>query len=40
MATKEEGEEIALEIANGNRDINDITSWLEEHTRELPTIDL
>jgi death-on-curing protein len=40
VATKEEGLEISLEIANGNRDVNDITPWLEEHTREIPPIDL
>ena len=40
VATKEEGVGISLEIANGNMDVNDITSWLEEHTREMPTIDI
>ncbi|MEA2074985.1 MAG: type II toxin-antitoxin system death-on-curing family toxin [Euryarchaeota archaeon] len=35
-ATKEEGVEISLKIANGNMGIKDITSWLEEHTREIP----
>ena len=40
VATKEEGVGISLKIANGNMDVNDITSWLEEHTREIPTIDL
>ncbi len=40
VATKEEGVGISLKIANGNRGVNDITSWLEEYTREIPTIDL
>ena len=40
VATKEEVVGISLKIANGNRGINDITSWLKEHTRKMPTIDL
>lgn len=40
VATKEDGVEISLKIANGNIGIKDITSWLEEHTREIPTIDM
>jgi len=40
VATKEEGVEISLKIANGNRGIKAITSWLGEHTREIPTIDI
>lgn len=35
VATKDEGVEISLKIANGNMGIKAITSWLEEHTREI-----
>jgi death-on-curing protein len=40
VATNVEGVEISLKIANGNMDVNDITSWLEGHTREIPPMDL